>query len=496
MLEDDQRRFDFPRGAQLAALRALRLPDGIPRSGSKVRASTLLAVLRVIDDRSGKNGEQWWDQGTIGTQAGLSSRTVSKAMQVLESMDLITKTDTRRGGARRLVVSINWQTVFSDREPCQDPTILASWGLFEPALDDGFNSELVEVNSELSSEFNSERGSELIRNGVPNSLLSKATKNPPTLHEGGRASECFDSGTGRECDDTETGTAGSVLSFASALCEGRTAAGADRAAGEPLVNAVETIAPASYPTVREAMAGKSGSLFPVPRSFRVPAGAEPADDPRTRGIAPRVNEPAARNVSTLEPSNMPTRIIDPRERELIRRLVDLGVGSAAATLREALRIGYRCETVAAVLEWFESETLVDPVTGERVRPYHVGQLVTRLRDEFATDARPECGQWGGRRGEWTALKLRLSAPKAAAGRVPDLSAARRAAVVEGLSRAAVLRVLEVLASGDGPDVPRALKCLAWINANWLPTENRLIPPANVIRFLMQFNLEAILKGVA
>jgi hypothetical protein len=394
MLEDDQRRFDFPRGAQLAALRALRLPDGIPRSGSNVRASTLLAVLRVIDDRSGKNGEQWWDQGTIGKQAGISSRTVSKAMQVLESMDLIAKTDTRRGGARRLVVSINWQTVFADREACQDPTILASWGLFEPALDDGFNSELVEVNSELSSEFNSERGSQLIRNGVPNSLLSKATKNPLTLSEG------------------------------------------------------------------EGVSGFDSQL------------------------------------RTSEGPAMPTRIIDPRERELIRRLVDLGVGSAAATLREALRIGYRCETVAAVLEWFESETLVDPVTGERVRPYHVGQLVTRLRDEFATDARPECGQWGGRRGEWTALKLRLSAPKAAAGRVPDLSAARRAAVVEGLTRAAVLRVLEVLASGDGPDVPRAVKCLAWIDANWLPTENRLIPPANVIRFLMQFNIEAILKGVA
>jgi hypothetical protein len=70
---------------------------------------------------------------------------------------------------------------------------------------------------------------------------------------------------------------------------------------------------------------------------------------------------------------------------------------------------------------------------------------------------------------------------------------RRAAVVEGLSRAQVVFCLEVLASGDGPDVPRAVKCLAWVETNWLSTENRLIPPTNVIKFLMQFRIEEILR---
>jgi hypothetical protein len=467
MLEDDQRRFDFSRGAQLAALRALRLPDGIPRSGSKVRASTLLAVLRVIDDRAGKNGAQWWDQATLGKQAGISSRTVSKAMQVLESMNLIEKIDTRRGGARRLVVSINWQTVFADREPFQDPTILESWGLLEPALDDGFNSELDVFNSELSSEFNSERGSQLIRNGVPNSLLNKSTRNPLTLDEGGGAGESFE-----DFESTETGS----YEYSERTQQHRSCIVIENGSAELCLT------PAGRTHKDRLGAGEiDGSGLPGRNQEAIPA--------RSQRDRQKYHQPSA---ISYEPSTMPTRTIDPRERELIKRLVDLGVGSAAATLREALRIGYSCEAVVAVLDWFEAETLTDPETGERVRPYHAGQLVTRLRDEYATDTRPDCGKWGGRRGEWTALKARLSDPKPSAGRVPDLSMSRRAAVVEGLSRAQVVFCLEVLASGDGPDVPRAVKCLAWVETNWLSTENRLIPPTNVIKFLMQFRIEEIL----
>lgn len=132
-----QTQCDFSRGAQLSALRRLRLPDGVAKDGSTVSAGKLLAVLRVIDDRCGKNGEQWWDQATLATQTGFSVRTLSKALQVLESMHLIDKQDTRRGGARRLVISIDWQTVFGDVEPFQDPTILATWGVIGGLMADG-----------------------------------------------------------------------------------------------------------------------------------------------------------------------------------------------------------------------------------------------------------------------------------------------------------------------------------------------------------------------
>lgn len=192
---------------------------------------------------------------------------------------------------------------------------------------------------------------------------------------------------------------------------------------------------------------------------------------------------------------MPTRTIDPREQTLIERLIALDVGDARRAVREALWIGYTVEAIAGILDWYESLILTDPETNERVIPYWPGSIVIRLRDDDARKAEPSQGKWGGRRAEWTALKARLSNSKPAAARVPDLSTARRSAVVECLSRAQVIFCLEVLASGDGPDVPRAVKCLAWVQANWSESMNVLIPPPAVFRFLMQFDVERILKGM-
>lgn len=188
---------------------------------------------------------------------------------------------------------------------------------------------------------------------------------------------------------------------------------------------------------------------------------------------------------------MPTRSIDPRERELIRRLVDLGVGSAVSTLREALRIGYSCEAVAGILDFYERETLTDDA-GALVRPYYVGQLVTRLRDEYATEARPDCGKWGGRTAEWSALKLRLNPVKPAGPRVPDLSLTRRAGVIESLTRDQVLAILDELIDRGGDMAERAGKCGAWMVTGWPEGANRLVPPENVTRFLMQVDVERIL----
>lgn len=187
---------------------------------------------------------------------------------------------------------------------------------------------------------------------------------------------------------------------------------------------------------------------------------------------------------------MPTRVIDPRERDLIKRLVDLGVGSAVATVREARRIGYSCEAVAAVLDWFEAETLTDPTTGERVRPYHVGQLVTRLRDEYATEAQPDCGKWGGRTADWSALKLRLKSTTGPS-RVPDYSLTRRAGVIESLTREQVEQILQELIDRGGTLGDRARKCLDWMATGWPDGANLIVPPGNVTRFLMQVDVEAI-----
>ena len=498
-MPEAQKQFDFSRGAQLAALRRLRLPDGVSKDGSNVRSATLLAVLRAIDDRCGKNGEQWWDQATLAAQSHLGVRQLGKAIHVLESMHLIHKQDTRRGGARRLVISIDWQTVFSDAEPYQDPTILAAWGLLpseettdsNSALDE-FNSALDEFNSALSAEFNSAPGAELIRHLVPNSLLSKTPIHPPTLDEGEGVGGKFSvvsnqQSAGRQGgDERETASnvhvhnseddAWNAVDRGKVRCDGYDKERCrERNAGDEVADRWQ-----GSHAVGELVSQGNRGVFQQSRRNQLISGPQPST------INPQ-----------RSPSPMPTRTIDPRERELIRRLVRLRVGSAVATLREALRIGYSCDQVAAILDWFDRESLTDPETGKTVRPYHPGQIVIRLRDEFATDAPPDCGKWGVRTAEWSALKQRLDGPKPDPGRVPDLSRSKRSAIVESLTREQVVFCLEVLASGDGPDVPRAVKCLAWVERHW-PADlhpQPLIPPPAVFKFLMEFDVESILKGM-
>lgn len=417
-MPQQQRQFDYDRGAQLAALRALSIPDGVARDGSGVTAGTALAVLRAIDDRIGSRpkkepgrsqwtGETWVDQVTIGKQVGKSARTVAKAVQVLESMRLLNVLDTRRGGARRLVISIDWGTVFGDAV-FQDPTFLVEWGVLpgdgpkneEPRTTNwgGFNSEVNIFNSEVTSEFNSEATSELIRKPLPNSLYRLSTKISPTL-----------SGVG----------------------------------------------------------GWEG----------IRSSKETTNE-----------EPATTNAVMI-------RTIDPNEDRLTDRLVNLGVGSARATVQEALRIGYTAEAIDAVIDRYESSALVDPDRGETVFAWWPGSLVGRLRDVDARFARPECGKWGPRSAIWTALELRLKNGGLSAdprgGSTNQL--AKRREVIRGLNRDQVIQILGAIETGHEL-AERARKCLEWVQRAWKPEMVVPTPPQAVREFLALVDVEAILGG--
>jgi hypothetical protein len=186
------------------------------------------------------------------------------------------------------------------------------------------------------------------------------------------------------------------------------------------------------------------------------------------------------------------RTIDPREDELTGRLVDLGVGSARATVREALRIGYTADAIAAVIDRYEHSALVDPATGETVLAWWPGSLVGRLRDVDARNARPECGKWGPKRAEWTALELRLkSGPVREA--TTDNRIIGRMNAINALTRDQVVQVLQLVADDRAnPLAVRAANCLAWVLSAWKPEMDLPCPPAVVGRFLALVDVEAIL----
>lgn len=107
---------DLPRGEQLAALRKIKI-ESTKHRGRTVGGAICKSILRIIDDRAGQQG-CFASQATIAEEAGCSVATVSRAVAVLTSLDLITieRPNPYSSNHHR----INWTAVFQCVAECQD----------------------------------------------------------------------------------------------------------------------------------------------------------------------------------------------------------------------------------------------------------------------------------------------------------------------------------------------------------------------------------------
>lgn len=237
------------------------------------------------------------------------------------------------------------------------------------------------------------------------------------------------------------------------------------------------------------------SMAPTTARYRgVPVATE-QDGPSSclRGESlPAVDQPSTINHqppdshSRLPSPDSPMRTIDPREAALIRRMLTLGgpesegIHSAKSTLLYALRIGHSIESVTAILDHFDTQALTDPKGGHRVNAWELHSVVVRLKDEDAVDLSPAQGRWGPKRGEWTALKLRL-APTVTTGEKPRGTQSRAAVAseqalgrIQCLSKAEVIQRLTDALPGlpEGELRDRVGRCLGWLVTNqwgqWCP----------------------------
>jgi len=91
-----QNEFDWSRGRQLAILRGANLP-AVKVDSRNVGCRTLKAVFLAIDSRAGKSGVCYAAAATLAADAGLSTRSVERALAGLRLLSLILETPVRRG---------------------------------------------------------------------------------------------------------------------------------------------------------------------------------------------------------------------------------------------------------------------------------------------------------------------------------------------------------------------------------------------------------------
>lgn len=83
-----QQELDFPRGEQLALLRAAVLPATVRTKHGGVRGSLLKSVLKAIDDH-GRGRQCYVKAKTLAIEVGCSLPHIKRAIEALESMSLI-----------------------------------------------------------------------------------------------------------------------------------------------------------------------------------------------------------------------------------------------------------------------------------------------------------------------------------------------------------------------------------------------------------------------
>ncbi|HBE71130.1 MAG TPA: hypothetical protein DDW52_23530 [Planctomycetaceae bacterium] len=91
------------RQGQLALMRAVRIP-----SMGGIGGGTLKAVLRCIDDHSGKNQTCYASQNTLAAESCYSRRTVARAVLALEQSGLVT---AKHRMGRTSVFQVHWSAI-------------------------------------------------------------------------------------------------------------------------------------------------------------------------------------------------------------------------------------------------------------------------------------------------------------------------------------------------------------------------------------------------
>ena len=120
---EGQQQIDFDRGAQLAVLREIELPERLTGLGASVSPATAMSVLRAIDDHQRDGSKCWPSLETLAKACKLKSiKTVRRAIAALESLGLLTTWEERdERGWRRKCYRIEWLTVFTwGCEPAPD----------------------------------------------------------------------------------------------------------------------------------------------------------------------------------------------------------------------------------------------------------------------------------------------------------------------------------------------------------------------------------------
>lgn len=143
-----QKQFEWERGSQLACLREAVVPWGITHDGSRCSPAALKSVLRVIDDHGGGR-EAWLGYETIAREAGISTRTAKRCVEVLVAGSLLIVA-TRRSAAG--VVCNHYRIVWNELDLLRPGRVQRVTPLTAPVPSPAAKPELSRGTSSASAE--------------------------------------------------------------------------------------------------------------------------------------------------------------------------------------------------------------------------------------------------------------------------------------------------------------------------------------------------------
>ncbi len=143
-----QQQFAWERGSQLACLREAVVPWGTTHDGSRCSPAALKSVLRVIDDHGGGR-EAWLGYETIAREAGISTRTAKRCVEVLVAGSLLIAA-TRRSAAG--VVCNHYRIVWNELDLLRPSRIQRVAPLTAPVPSPAAKPELSRGTSSASVE--------------------------------------------------------------------------------------------------------------------------------------------------------------------------------------------------------------------------------------------------------------------------------------------------------------------------------------------------------
>jgi hypothetical protein len=392
----DLAQLDRNRGEQLKAIDGLaaRLQPGIARDGYSVSVQALVSLMTKFDSlTSPQRPYTWHGIAHWSGMTGLSPKQCSRAISVLQSLQLIEARVTWVAfGKRGMKIKINWSTVFEAGPITQDSEDLALWTarktrqrtLFAPRRTPKQTPPVSVSETDTMSATATDTMSVSERDIVSVSSISNPQTYSPNHPQGGGVDEDFEltTETRRHGDEGQIQRGAMVRSFVGkgALCRSVRTPRQEISVDGPERTARET--------------GANGSLRVV------------EIDKRAEVTNPSHQPPA----TSHKPS--PMRITLPANFDtLVKFCVLLGISSARSICKQSLEVGYTPDQIAEILNWYESQLIVEQHLSETNGPsrtarypYSAAQLACRLRDPDGIGVSPELGNWkGGQCGIWSSL---------------------------------------------------------------------------------------------